>query len=1422
MLLPSDIARLVLGYLQQEGLRAATKAFILESPNLKEYAEHTTDDGAIPACVFSLFGKNLTTILNEYVAVKAKESCQETQLPAMMTSLWKKLDFTLNQIKSMQNSPAVYQNQRLRTRNGIMNMRGQRSLTSCSQSPSTALISVPPPTAHYDTSPLANPQGMLGHSTPVCYSSLQTRPSPLSVSQPQIQDLGRLVINMNRESPLHIVLPDRRINSGPLSPGRRKCDSPRRRGGGLCVQSGTGRAAAPSCGQIPDQQNEALQEGVAENFPQMVIENAREKILNDKSLQEKLAENINKILGSDINPQSSKQVACSTVVPDQSIDEILGLQGEIHMSDDAIRDILEQTESDPAFQALFDLFDYGKNKDCEGESQFDTSLKNTMQESDEADSSSQTGDPGTSQEEPTSGAETSSRILRTRSTQDHKSKKTRKTAHPVSNVSKSSPTLDKSGSYHTKAGAAETTAVVGSDRKSANVQCKARSSLSKDSLSTAVQDMPSSVLSEEDVRMEFDEAAETTVLPACPVQSSDLQTDDQEGPHTSVGENANLSVSTIAPVLASTAACAQKPPGAEQSPRLAGGQALGFQVEVPQFDSTAKTLRAQPHLSPIPSQPVSEQRPHQLNIAGPRHFPTHPDSQEINSVAVPLGTTATEAPSMHVHSTSAPNTPLKEPDPSKIVSLKIIVSDEADNQSSDLALSQAVSSITGERLPTIILSSPGKSPAKAPPAGTSSITQEETVQAVCCLQGADLNPLAGKIGEAVMGLPGLAIEENAQLSLAGDVPQEAGYIQLVPGATSYGSSNNYYIVADPAVVNQPSKLMVLPGCPPLGQASPASRVLTTPPRPVISVAQDVSQAYSSGSTLFISSPSQPMLQSMMVPVSVVGQSNVGKFTVVQNQLLHVTTPAVKTPGKVKSKPKLAPKERAVSGKTNPMDVCTKTLDPNSQGLLITPKPHTVKPADSSQPLETAGQQQPPEDASAGHTPAPSSSPRPHRRVLCFDVSADNPNPAQAEKTLLPPKGPACRPAAPISASCGQPSQKETPRGQSPGTSKLRAIQPAILRGSRTVDGKTRADVAKDAEKKKPLEAPKEKRAVPSSSASEQGTKTESTSTNKDAAPPEPAKRKSECRRKSHQSEKKEDEGSGSTQNIKSAAPGQRMTSKFTGSKTLPEESSKAEKSESVHKCKEAWPERRCSSQPPLHITANKENEVEQSRGEKPPPGTVPQEESGSAAISLAPPAMQGGSCRAPSMTSPLTKQAAEMLQDIQGQNPTATPTKKLALGSPRLPLPRTPGSGCHPEEPTDSLRTPIRQRPGRDGEGIPRHLPPPATPDIPTCSPASETGSESSINMAAHTLMILSRAAIARTGTPLKDSVRQQGVVSPATSKSKKRKLADPVASPTSKKETQHSGSAASKKAKKQKKMLDSFPDNLDVDKFLSSLHYDE
>ncbi|XP_058600351.1 protein NPAT-like isoform X2 [Onychostoma macrolepis] len=154
----------------------------------------------------------------------------------------------------------------------------------------------------------------------------------------------------------------------------------------------------------------------------------------------------------------------------------------------------------------------------------------------------------------------------------------------------------------------------------------------------------------------------------------------------------------------------------------------------------------------------------------------------------------------------------------------------------------------------------------------------------------------------------------------------------------------------------------------------------------------------------------------------------------------------------------------------------------------------------------------------------------------------------------------------------------------------------------------------------------------------------------------------------------------------------------------------------------------------------------------------------------------------------------------------------------RSPAPRTPGPGRAQEELTDGLRTPSRQRLRREGESTPRHLPSCHT-RYPSCSPASEAGSENSINMAAHTLMILSRAA--RTGGPLKDSLRQEEASAgkSAIPKGKKRKQIE--SSPPAKKELQLSSSSSSKK-KSKKKLLDSFPEDLDVDKFLSSLHYDE
>lgn len=138
------------------------------------------------------------------------------------------------------------------------------------------------------------------------------------------------------------------------------------------------------------------------------------------------------------------------------------------------------------------------------------------------------------------------------------------------------------------------------------------------------------------------------------------------------------------------------------------------------------------------------------------------------------------------------------------------------------------------------------------------------------------------------------------------------------------------------------------------------------------------------------------------------------------------------------------------------------------------------------------------------------------------------------------------------------------------------------------------------------------------------------------------------------------------------------------------------------------------------------------------------------------------------LSSPFTKQCVEMLQDIQWHSPSS---KTVENGE--LPVPRTPsGVGDrHTDDTTDSVRTPTCRRFNEDS-ATPRIMVPPATPDLPACSPASETGSENSVSMAAHTLMILSRAAIARTSaaTPLKDNTQQFRSL---RSTVKKRKLED-------------------------------------------------
>ncbi|KAA0702035.1 Protein NPAT [Triplophysa tibetana] len=1103
MLLPSDIARLVLGYLQQEGLSASSRAFIFESPNLKEYAEHSSEDGIIPACVFSLFGKNLITILNEYVAVKANDTSQENQIPVVMTSLWKKLDFTLGQIKSMQNSPALQMNQRLRTKHHIQSMARQQRPISASQSPNTGHLPVTcSVTSQCVPSPLSTPQGMLGHSTPVSYTSQYTRPSTLCLTQ-------------LAESPLQILVPDHRLNPGPLSPARRKCDSPRRRGGGQLGASGTSRSTVVSSNLGVETSSE---ENVAENLSQIVIENARETILNDRSLQEKLAENINKILASDNSPQTSK-AACSTMEQEQSIDEILGLQGEIHMTDVAIHDILAQTESDPAFQALFDLFDYGKNNGAEASEQADGSISTIAQESDETmhiDSASETG---TTQEDSEPGGESNARNLRSQNTSESKSKK-------------NSPVI-----------------------------CNA-----------------------------------------------------------------------------------------------------------------------------------------------------------------------------------------KEPDPSKIVSLKIILSDEQDGQTSDVALNQAVSSITGDRIPTIFLSSPAKSPAKSVPTASAVITLEETAQAVNTLQGMEA------VGS--FGTPTRSVLSNVQAIITRPVGQETGFIQLLPANPSYGPQGSYFVVTDPTTAEQRSNVVLLPNTVSQGTVSSSPHVLATPPRQrtVVSMGPNISQI---GSTIIISSPVQPMLQNVMVPVSVVGQ-NTGKLP---NQMLSLPcSNSVRQPVKLISQPKVLPKENTDIGKpglSGPVQV-TKLLPKTSQS--------------SDQPKIASGT-------------SPS-----HRRILRFETTPENTTAAQSstQTTTL----------TSIVSSPPTHQDKDNKRTEPDqtvvsDTSKKR-IKSVRLPGVNRNTGK------KDCEKSSaPLQQSEAQESKVTEKRSIDETAVSARTFNKTASEPQ-------VRLESQKKTQASNKDGGTVLSAKSSAHQPKLKQASNTNSSTPEEPHVERSSDKI------------SIQDSPGVASNKENELEGCQQEQCPTAARPPENLASSTAKPATP-ISSASVKMLCKTSPLTKQAVEMLHDIQGQ----TPLKKQGASCPEIPFPRTPAPVRTQEEVTDGLRTPCRQKHGREGESTPRCLPPPATPDLPSCSPASEAGSENSINMAAHTLMILSRAA--RTGGPLKDSLRQEEASAGKSSapKTKKRKHVEP--SPPAKKELQLSGSSGSKKkSKKPKKVLDSFPDDLDVDKFLSSLHYDE
>ncbi|GCC29418.1 protein NPAT [Chiloscyllium punctatum] len=1540
MLLPSDVARLVLGYLQQEKLSNTCRTFILESGDLKEYAEHSTTDGLVPACLLSLFGKNLKTILNEYVVMKARDSMPEA--PAVLPSLWRKLEYTLSQIRSLQQSSvALATNQRARTKNALSELRRRGNCSRQVTRANTSLLSISPQTEQRIIKPLpANPV-VIAHGPGTSPVIPQPRPD-VCANQNRSQDFSRSVTNPNGDA-LHIVVPgpyDRRLQPEHVSPGKRKCDSPRKRGSFV-----SGPNSVPKTAE--NEVEEGQVEIAVESFPQRVIENAREKILKDRSLLEKLAENINKVMFSETSTgHSSKPPESTTSLPEQSIDEILGLGDEVHMSDEAIQDILEQTESDPAFQALFDLFDYGKSKRSEDSDHGPCSqvglevIENgTSSAFSEAFNTYQTEGlvsvPSTVSEKVSSGYTKKSKAdgtvhkteMSSESNSITKSAKKENQTFPTLNAAdanKSMLSVDSQATSNqtskcscwttgeaavvsalpSSVAAIHTTTSAMSECQEAGgvaeMEVEAQSSSvyhEKTAPSSLVQqkrdedhlgveeltnhdaktesiskltlqnglaadpnrsrlydtDKSKAVMSEHKIEKPIAQTvcvtrtSDKTAIgvcneppSACPpasVQStfvvqkrSECEPMSLEGrkPLPANSDNSLTTVSDLQNVLHKVETCKSPLTNLQQSQVLVStvpevsnswtvssssvnslqsgaikSCVISAEVELPD--------RAEPVSSSVPSKSSSEVRAISLQPS----FVTsglNPATESVSTNVVsksPLKATSvkTDVISTSKNSNAEPSSTM-EVDPSNIVTLKIIISDDPKQSSSDPELNNAVSSITNENVPTIIMSSPGGTPLKGKGlsqslsnsnnvtvAETNSscnecVSTEETESAINSLKMTE-EPESSEHNVATTEVEVVSTQSITSSNVTINIPQadctqstqnplslskDTGLIQLLPTATTFGQSSSVLIATcmqDSAGQslrkgeepnngstfildhrgNSTNVLMLPSSSASTTISTSVPQALSTPPRPstVLTMGQPVSSNFSQGSTFIITSPVQPVLQGMMgvIPVSIMGPNSGTTFTVSPQQVLRM--PVSSSLGKKCNRFSKLP----ISRKPPQLAVQPSTLNTGQSSVIGTLisidssiSQNTSQPqrAENSEPTVPGDQMGKSREPTVEIPNASSSKLRSqrHRRVLCFD----NATATQSDHSRVE-----------YNTSQAKKEYRTDNTNQSDATFTSQNKERSERTDLRVSKGR---EIQGKSEKTK------------SSSSGQPYESFHKTTANKE----------NEANRDQIRQRSRETSDLPNVQMQKRVSQSERPNSQTTvadkdGSNRIPE---------SQQECKKVTTALTVSQE-----TASKRN-LDKSDNF--------------------------------SLTSTLTKQAAEMLQDMQRQSPAPKQTSNADLT-----MPRTPGCNANegPDDCLDFQRTPRNKGLG-DEKASPRVMVPPTTPDIPACSPASETGSENSVSMAAHTLMILSRAAIAKTSgaTPLKDNTRQ--VTSPLGQK--KRKLEEREEecrhhSLSSKTDLQNSSSPGKKKRSKshkhkRKKHLDSFPVEMDVDKFLSSLQYDE
>lgn len=1421
MLLPSDVARLVLGYLQQENLTSTCQTFILESSNLKEYAEHCTDEGFIPACLLSLFGKNLTTILNEYVAMKAKETSND--VPTIMSSLWKKLDHTLSQIRNMQSSPGFAAHQRARTRNGIAEIKRQRWLASQAAPVNSELLVLPYGSGQFTTSPLVATQAV----KPTGQIATPVRSNIVVVNQSQSQNTVTTPESLN-------IIPgpqERKTHTTLMSPGRRKSESQRK--------SFTSSGPHSSVRNLQDPNAFAVEK-------QMVIENAREKILSNKSLQEKLAENINKFLTSDNSiAQVPKQTDSNPTEPETSIDELLGLPSEIHMSEEAIQDILEQTESDPAFQALFDLFDYGKTKNNKNISQ---SVCSQQMET----------NPNIVLAEETNLAIKSS--FETEESDGQSGQPPFCTSYQNEDVLLSDL---KNGNNHDVL-----------QQESQENFSQISSSIQKKAFKTAVPAEQKCALD-----ITFDSVSNLTDF-------------NQRGSSAECNEHCSELYSSQMPTEAGVAVEVEKnslsPPGVLSEAQLEPDQpdvpvasfaSLGGETNDENLILSGKNSQLLSQSTPLTEKPSKSQFCENSNniikVKTNIHGSESPDSSQTHSSKIEANSVSSAQPLPDCQDNSSLES---KTSPVTVERLGLDVSEQIEihleeSAPSDKQLSNGSASVDLNHMEDKTetpKSENSQEPSSSVKDGDTlflSLGEHNSCEEVA-LVPREGNPVknnhslplesSGSVGGSpeIQNIDGKPSKDSVEVDassivslkiIISDDPFVSSDAELNSAVSSISGENLPTIILSS---KSPAKNAEFVTC--LSSEETASAVVSVevgdsgpveqnllvlkPEEPVVNNPQNEDGIAFSASVAPCVPKDGGYIQLMPTTSTAFGNSsNILIATCVTDPT--ALGPAVSQSNVVvlpgSSAPMTAqppPHQLQTPPKSNSVFAVNQAVSPNfSQGsaiIIASPVQPVLQGMVGMIPVSVVGQ-----NGSTFSTPPqqvlhmPLAAPVCNRSITQFSI----PQKSQKAQGLR---------NKPIT---GKQVNNLTDLSSLPGACHMQSRTEASDKNTATELGKKLEEVTipLSAERVAPASKPFESHrrvlcfdSTVSSVTNGQGTQYKMTSQNK---------------------EKKET----SFPHLDSAIvpstlkPPPNNAIKREREKTVPKILSKSETAFSRHSTvKEIQSEKKAF---PTEValesfhkaTANKENELcsDGERQKSPDSSKLPGgQQNGSLRNEKTIASLQeltkkqatssnnksatsiGGTVK--DLKQEQSKSAnpligAEILQDV----PLHNPVNRIADTD--LPVPRTPGSGAgekHREDPSDSMKAPSSRRFGEDGS-MPRIMVPPVTADLPACSPASETGSENSVSMAAHTLMILSRAAIARTATtPLKDNTQQFRASSRSTTKKRKIEELDERErnSRTSSKNLANSSVPMKKKKIKKKKLPSSFPAGMDVDKFLLSLHYDE